>query len=559
MKEKVKVAIIFVFLMFVAIVSIHFHPPFVPLYPKESLFSLGGFLSILENTMGGFFPYFVKIILSFSLFHFAKRNLFYFFSSAALVFIAPPYAETLLISLILAASFLSAPLSILTSILFSFFSRLAFPAIIAAVLLRKIIKEEKKEMFPPLFGFLSPPLLLSIFKGNLFLPFLLSLTSFPQYMPVKLFSPLFFFFAFSLVFLFLEGKKSLLKVGLSFISYFFNPLGGLVLIPTFNKSESQKKIYAFLFVVPVLILISFPSSYKSFPEGAKKVLNLSENKNFSLFVPPEIYFNAKEFFSKSNVDIKPELSLSSLLELYQSLPINPPLTGYKTQEGDVILVNANYPSNQNLRNYNKNCYLIWCGKDYSLFASGKFLIENPKVKRLNSYSPYVVMPNDIENRKLALAEIEDILKDEPQFFEGLRDRGRIYLDLQEAQKAVESFESALKIQKNAQIYNDLGVAFTSLQRYDEAMNAYLEAMRLSPRDLYPRMNYAYTAMISGRLEEARVVLEDLNRAYPTFYPAYRLHYQVYGRMGEIEKAKEILRNIPKELRTKDENDLLGEK
>jgi len=169
------------------------------------------------------------------------------------------------------------------------------------------------------------------------------------------------------------------------------------------------------------------------------------------------------------------------------------------------------------------------------------------------------MPDDIEQKKLALLEIDDLLKDEPLFFEGFRDRGKIYLDLQEPQKALESFDAALKIKKTAQIYNNLGVAFTHLQKYEDAMNAYLKAMELAKRDIFPRMNYAFVAMITGKLDEARLVLEDLNRAYPTFYPAYRLHYQVYGRMGEIEKSKEILRNIPKELRTPDENDLLGEK
>jgi len=29
-------------------------------------------------------------------------------------------------------------------------------------------------------------------------------------------------------------------------------------------------------------------------------------------------------------------------------------------------------------------------------------------------------------------------------------------------------------------------------------------------------------------------------------------------MGDVEKSKEILRNIPKDLRTNDENELLGE-
>ncbi|MCX7830067.1 MAG: tetratricopeptide repeat protein [Acidobacteria bacterium] len=303
----------------------------------------------------------------------------------------------------------------------------------------------------------------------------------------------------------------------------------------------------------------FPQPASHLPDGVKKIFSSIESKNFSVVAPQDTYFEAKNFFSGKAALVKPELSFANLMECYKSLPMMPPLTGYKHLKGDLILSKANYPQSQNLRQYDKGYALLWCGADYALFAKESFISENPKLKKLNYYSPYIVLPPDIEHRKLALSEIENILKDEPNFFEGLRDRGRIYLDLKEPQKAVESFEAALKIKKSAQVYNDLGVAFTNLERYDDAMNAYLESMKISPRDLYPRMNYAYAAMTSGKFEEALIVLEDLNRAYPTFYPAYRLHYQVYGRMGEIEKAKDILRKMPKEIMTRDELDLLGEK
>jgi len=104
----------------------------------------------------------------------------------------------------------------------------------------------------------------------------------------------------------------------------------------------------------------------------------------------------------------------------------------------------------------------------------------------------------------------------------------------------------------------LGFAISIWVNTNDAIKCYFKAIELSPKDILPRMSCAYTLMVIGRLDDARMILEDLNRAYPTFYPAFRLHSQVVAKMGDVEKSKEILRNIPKDLRTNDENELLGE-
>jgi tetratricopeptide (TPR) repeat protein len=237
----------------------------------------------------------------------------------------------------------------------------------------------------------------------------------------------------------------------------------------------------------------------------------------------------------------------------------PPLVGYKVPEADLILTRANYPKNHNLREIKKEYKLVWCGKDYALFAKESFLNNNPQIKTLKYYTPYTLLPKDDEGKKLALSEIDLLLRLEPDFYEGLRDKGRLLIDLKRDEEAIDFFKRALKIKESGELYNDLGVCYFNLQKYEEALNCYYNAMKLSPRDIIPRMSYAYTAMQMGNIDDAIVVLEDLNRAYPTFYPAYRLHYQAWGRKGDIEKAKEILRKIPKELRTQDEKDLLNER
>lgn len=559
MKERLFFIAVLFALIISAFVSIYFFPSYLTIYEGEQFFSLGGISSFFEGSLGAFFPYFIKIVTAISLLFFARKSLALAFVSFVLVFIMPQNAESLLFPLVLCASIAPLWAVVLSSLMIGFVSKLALPAIVLSFIMRIVIKGPKNGSFYPLFGIFSPPFLVSLFKGDLFSPFLLSASSFPPFSPISLFSPIFWFFSISLIVLLFDEGNSFLKILSAAISYLFNPLSSILFISLLFNKENFKKGMAFLFAVPFLVFIVFPPLTPAIPKGVEKILEKIEKKDYSIVTAPELYYQTKSKFSKRGCTLKPKENFSELLTYYKTLPLMPPLIGYEVLEGDLVLLRANYPQNQNLRQYKKGYFLLWCGKEYALFAKESFLRENPKIKPLNNYSPYLVMPQDIEQRKAALAEIDEILKDEPLFFEGWRDKGRILLDFKEPQKAVESFEAALKVKKSAQVYNDLGVAYTNLEKYDEALNSYLESMKLSPRDLYPRMNYAYAAMTSGKFEDALFVLEDLNRAYPTFYPAYRLHYQIYGRMGEIEKAKEILRKIPKEMRTQDENDLLGEK
>lgn len=557
MKERLLFILTFAVLVVASLFSIFQIDNFTPLYSNSSTFSLGSFSSFLENLFGIYFSIFAKIVASVSLFPFAKRSFYIAFASIVLIIILPPNAELLLLPLILLVAFSDFRVSLIASFLLPFFSRLALLAMVVAFLLRKIYNHDNKNIYLPFFGVLSPPLLISIFNGDIFLPFLMSISSFYPYSPIKLFSPLFCFFSISLFLILLNGEKIWEKIAISVISYFFNPLSFIPLVAFIKENKDTKKIY-FLFIVPLSLFLIFSAKNPSLPSGAEKIFRAVSSKNFTPFVPPEIYFQAKQKLKDKNIVLKPEINFYQLLKYYKSLPLNPPLIGYNFYEAGLILTKGNYPKTHNLREFNKDYKLVWCGKEYAIFGKEDFL-KSCNIETLKYYSPYTLLPKEEEGKKLAILEIDKLLIDEPNFYEALRDKGRLLIDLKREEEAIESFKKALKIKESGELYNDLGVCYFNLEKYEESLNCYYKAIKLSPDDIIPRMSFAYTAMITGKLDDAILVLQDLNRAFPTFYPAYRLHYQAWGRKGEIEKAKEILRNIPKELRTPDENDLLGEK
>lgn len=557
MKERVFAILTFAILIVASLLSLFKFGDFIPLYLNATIFSLGSFSSYFENLFGGYFSIFAKIVPAISLFPFVKRSFYLAFASIVLIIILPPNAELLLLPLILLVAFSDFRVSLIASFLLPFFSRLALLAMVVAFLLRKIYNQDNKNIYLPFFGVLSPPLLISIFNGDIFLPFLLSISSFYPYSPIKLFSPLFWFFSISLFLILLNGEKIWEKVAISAISYFFSPLSFIPLVAFIKENKDSKKIYL-LFIVPLLLFFLFSAKNPSLPSDSEKIFRAISTENFSAFVPPEIYFQAKQKLKDKNIALKPEINFYQLIKYYKSLPLNPPLIGYNFYEADLILTRGNYPKTHNLRQFNKGYKLVWCGREYAIFGKEDFL-KSYNIETLKYYSPYTLLPKEEEGKKLAILEIDKLLIDEPVFYEALRDKGRLLIDLKRQEEAIETFQKALKIKESGEIYNDLGVCYFNLEKYEEALNCYYKAIKLSPDDIIPRMSFAYTAMITGKLDDAILVLQDLNRAFPTFYPAYRLHYQAWGRKGEIEKAKEILRNIPKELRTPDENDLLGEK
>ena len=533
--------------------------PVPPPIPSNPFLAPGGISALIGNSLGTGAAVAIKVLAALLLILILGRKSFSAtVPLAAAVFLLPAGGEALALPLVAAMALAPAWAAFAAAIILSFFSKLALVCILLAMLIRLIINGRTASALIPAAGLLSPPLLASFFSGDILLPFFLSLCSFPPYAPVKLSSPLFALFILSALWLFMDRELDPGKILLAFVSFFFGPLAAIsAVIPSSDPGKSRASLKA-LFLIPLVWAVAVPQKKAVLPDGFKNILVSLKDGGAKIACPPEFHGEVASVMGRSDGrGVFPAANAGDLRKYYSMFPVMPPFLGHETPETDILLTRAYYPDKASMRSFREGWKIVSCGERYAMFASDAFLASSPGLKHFEYYTPYSYLPPDGELKKRALEEVEAVLAADGSFFEGLRDAGKILLDLGEPRKAEKYFNDALKIRKSAEIYNDLGVSLANSGSLDSAMEAYLEAMKLAPRDIYPRMNYASAALAAGKNEEGKMVLEDLVRAYPTFYPAVRMLSQTYGKEGNVEKAKEVLSLIPKEQRSKDENDLEG--
>lgn len=524
--------------------------------PPNPFLAPGGISAFLENALGTASNIIFKAVaaLLFVLF-LGRKGFSTTVPLSAIIFLLPSSGEALALPVVAVMAFAPAWAVISAAIILPFFSKLALVCMILAIILRFVINGRASSAFFPAAGLISPPLLASIFSGDIVLPFFLSLCSFPPYAPVRLSSPLFALFVLSALWLFLDRELGPGKVLLAFASFFFGPLSALpALIPARDPGKNRTSLKV-LFLIPLVWAVAVPQKQAALPGGFREILASLKGTGAKIACPPEFHDEAARL---TGGEVFPSAKVKELREYHSMLPLTPPFLGHAVPDADILMTRAFYPMKPSLRPFSKGWMLASCSDDHALFVSERLLVARPGFRYLANYSPYSALPPDPEAKKLALGEVEALLGENPGFYQGLRDGGKLLLDLNEPVKAAKYINDALKIRKSAETLNDLGVSLANSGNPEAAMAAYLEAMNLSPRDIYPRMNYAAAALAMGKNDEGKMVLEDLVRAYPTFYPAIRMLSQTYAKEGNIEKAKETLSLIPREQRSRDENDLVGD-
>ncbi len=524
--------------------------------PPNPFLTPGGISALLENSLGtGSAIIFKAVAALLFVFFLGRKSFSATIPLAAMVFLLPSNGEALALPFVAVMAFAPAWAVISAVIILPFFSKLALVCMILAIILRLVTNGRASSAFLPAAGLISPPLLASLFSGDILLPFFLSLCSFPRYAPVRLASPLFVLFFLSALWLFLDRELGPGKILLAFTSFLFGPLSALpALIPVRDPVKNPTSLKV-LFLIPLVWAVAVTQKQAALPGGFRDILTSLKGTGAKIACPPEYHDEAARL---TGGEVFPSARVKELREYHSMLPLTPPFLGHAVPDTDILMTRAFYPEKPSLRPFSKGWRLASCSHDHSLFVSERLLAARPGFRHLANYSPYSALPPDPEAKKLALCEVEALLGENPRFYQGLRDAGKLLLDLNEPEKAAKYINEALKIRKSAETLNDLGVSLANSGNPEAAMAAYLEAMNLSPRDIYPRMNYAAAALSTGKNDEGKMVLEDVIRAYPTFYPAFRMLSQAYGKEGNTEKAREVLSMIPREQRSKDENDLVGD-
>ena len=113
-------------------------------------------------------------------------------------------------------------------------------------------------------------------------------------------------------------------------------------------------------------------------------------------------------------------------------------------------------------------------------------------------------------------------------------------------KAIESFNMAAEINDTClYCHNFLGIIYTETGRLKLAEEQYLKALSMEKNSQPVLNNYGSLLMILGRVDEARMMLEqviDLNAQ--NLEALFNLAY-VYNNSGNKQKALEMLKKIQK--------------
>jgi Flp pilus assembly protein TadD len=132
--------------------------------------------------------------------------------------------------------------------------------------------------------------------------------------------------------------------------------------------------------------------------------------------------------------------------------------------------------------------------------------------------PITRWPNRDEAFQNVVTEISRTIKDlliSLKTKEEWYDEGKTLRNLKRYEEALAAFEQAIRLDPNhAVYYNEKGLALYDLKRYEEALAAFEQAIRLDPNHSTYHNNKGNTLNILKRYEEALIAFEQAIRSNP---------------------------------------------
>jgi cytochrome c-type biogenesis protein CcmH/NrfG len=115
-----------------------------------------------------------------------------------------------------------------------------------------------------------------------------------------------------------------------------------------------------------------------------------------------------------------------------------------------------------------------------------------------------------------IAQLEEIIKKDPNNYQALVQLGNDHFDLGEAQKSVEAYQRALAIKgDDPNVLTDMGVMYRQLKDFPKAVAAFRKAVASSPTHPQSRMNLGVVLMHDMNDTPAAIAAwEDFLRVAP---------------------------------------------
>lgn len=140
------------------------------------------------------------------------------------------------------------------------------------------------------------------------------------------------------------------------------------------------------------------------------------------------------------------------------------------------------------------------------FAPGEDLVHTGLAEGLRAEGRY----------SEALASAREAVRLQPMRAENWKVMGLIQLQTGGAADAINSFETALKLEPSAWSRQNLAMALAAVGRYEDAIRLYESALKDDPSSPVARNNYALSLLAVGRLDEAHAILTRLTAERPEY-------------------------------------------
>ncbi|MCL2526946.1 MAG: tetratricopeptide repeat protein [Defluviitaleaceae bacterium] len=131
-------------------------------------------------------------------------------------------------------------------------------------------------------------------------------------------------------------------------------------------------------------------------------------------------------------------------------------------------------------------------------------------------------------------------------WERLKDRADRLVSKGDAVRALPLYRHALKYENNAQLLNNMAVAYMHLAKHKEAAQLLAEAYTAWPDNQALSLHYAEAAILSGDYDNAAVVLEKITASHPNNADVMLLRSLMARRQEDYPLAIEWLKKAAKD-------------
>ena len=132
---------------------------------------------------------------------------------------------------------------------------------------------------------------------------------------------------------------------------------------------------------------------------------------------------------------------------------------------------------------------------------------------------------------------EEAIKIKPDFFRAWFNKANLLDDMNKTEDAINAWEETKKIVETEDVWNNLGHCLFKIKKYDEALHAFEQAIRLNPNSAQAWTNKGATLTAMNKFNEAVECFKEALRIKPDFGPAKRNLNRITRSLLQKNKAK----------------------